>query len=265
MTVSVCHASDWHGSWQELPHADVYVFTGDMCPNFPDVAYRNPADGHVRWIGYSPDSLDWNYPTRLTIDGQHYVYDMQRRVYPDVERACQKAWAAAHPLTPFLKNPDADVVLVRGNHDFIPLSYLFAGFDAGRVHEIHYYDVLEVRGLRFGGTRGIPFIAGEWSDEFKEDEMREIIDLMPTDIDVLVTHAPPYGMLDALTDVFGKTLRIGCPQISRYVLKRRLLASCGGRGLRAHLFGHNHSPAVFTDEQDTVFSNGACSHNLLDL
>lgn len=31
----IVHCSDWHGDWQKLPHADLYVITGDMFDNYP--------------------------------------------------------------------------------------------------------------------------------------------------------------------------------------------------------------------------------------
>lgn len=48
---------------------------------------------------------------------------------------------------------------------------------------------------------------------------------IPTDIDILVTHMPPYGILDQ---------DLGSPEILNFVLKSRP---------KYHIFGHVHSTA----------------------
>lgn len=71
----------------------------------------------------------------------------------------------------------------------------------------------------------------------------QIYAAIPDDTDVLVTHAPPYGILDRDGSIlYG----------SRELLDR----VCSIRP-RLHLFGHIHKAHGMTNDGMTVFSNAA--------
>ena len=55
--------------------------------------------------------------------------------------------------------------------------------------------------------------------------------MIPEDTDVLVTHGPPFGVLDEIEREGGKTERTGCPS---------LLARIDAVRPALHLFGHIH-------------------------
>lgn len=215
----------------QLPPADVYVCTGDMLPNFPITPKKRD---------FSFGVVDW------------------RKIDPDHEYVNQNAWAKRQgSYRQFFGSPDAPVVCVRGNHCFIGLAPMFSG---GEVWEVSHlpHRTKEYCGLKFGGVRGINYICGEWSDELGGAEWSKAVDELPMDVDVLVSHAPPRGILDSLP--WGK-VHLGSDALASYV-NRRMMESFP---LRAHLFGHIHECCVTEQVGDTLFSNAATTFHELDI
>lgn len=260
----VVHFSDWHGEWQELPEADVYVCTGDMLPNFPDLLFRSPTSGRQVWL--SPDVCEDGPPrSPVEIDGELFYYHLHRKIDHAREARMQAEWARLHQITPFLGSPRAPIICVRGNHDFVPLSLLFEGCQVQEFGEgDDEQEIFEAAGLFFTGARGIPYIAGEWSDELDEPAMRLRFAKLPLSVDVLVTHTPPQGVMD-----LHGNMHIGSEAVTRWI-DRQAYAISGPNPnnyhlLRAHLFGHNHRPELELFECGTWFSNAATSFNVLEL
>lgn len=211
-------------------------------------------------------------------------YPIGREFDPDEEKFYQKKWIKEILVSyrTLMANPEADVICVRGNHDFTDLYDAFrmpgcstcemgiwcsnhrtweVGLDPTRTTEI--------LGLKVGGCRGIPYIVGEWSDELSEREkapeghpvrppvgrFEEVAQLIPGDLELLVTHAPPYGILDAEGNHYGSR------SLNNYVMERMYAI---GR-LRAHFFGHVHDAHGSRTEAGILFSNAARTHIVYDL
>lgn len=122
-------------------------------------------------------------------------------------------------------------VLIAGNHD---------NFLAHIAKPAEYFEEAvylcdsgtEFEGLKIWGTPWTKNFHGQnpLCKAFGYDlstQMLEKFDLIPEDIDILITHSPPQGILD-------KTWRsrVGCPHLRDKVLKMPKL--------RLHLFGHIH-------------------------
>lgn len=233
--MKIVHASDWHGRLIELPEADVYVFTGDMLPNFP-VTERD-------------------YGLRLW------------QIVPEVERAKQAEWLAdrKHPHRGMLASPEAPVICVRGNHDFIDAADLFHGAD---VTEFVDNEDCTVLGRRFTGHRGIPWINGTWSDEVHRPDLIDMMKRMRR-ADVYVTHYPPWGVLDSFGTP-GAEGHYGLEEMAYRLISLseppadRPLELDAVRAL--HLFGHIHEHGGVTrQEANVLFSNAATTFNVIDL
>ncbi len=86
----------------------------------------------------------------------------------------------------------------------------------------------EVAGLRIWGSPWQPEF-GRWAFNLKRRgaRLREAWSKIPLDTDILITHGPPYGVLDQLVD--GE--RVGCE-----LLAERLQVVHP----RLHVFGHIH-------------------------
>ena len=97
------------------------------------------------------------------------------------------------------------------------------------------------RGLKFWGSPWVPMLDGHAF--FAEDKrLQALWSRIPDDVDVLITHTPPEGILDTSSDGLG----LGCPYLAETVkrLKPRL-----------HCFGHVHSAAGRHDADGTIFVN----------
>ena len=66
---------------------------------------------------------------------------------------------------------------------------------------------------------------------------------IPTNIDILITHSPAYGILD-----FDDDINYGSEEILSKLTKLNL---------KAHLFGHIHRQHGITKQNGITFSNGA--------
>jgi Icc-related predicted phosphoesterase len=68
---------------------------------------------------------------------------------------------------------------------------------------------------------------------------------IPDDVDILVTHGPPYGILDASP---GALHHAGCPQLLEAVARLKP---------KLHVFGHVHGAHGMLSTEDTLFVNAA--------
>lgn len=142
---------------------------------------------------------------------------------------------------------DRPVLVVPGNHDYIDLAALLrsCGVDATNVTP----EGVEVAGVRFAGFREVPWMAGEWNGE-----CRDFADLVgrtfDSDPEVIVTHAPPAGILD--DDGLGEFGHGGgIPALTTALTYRP-------HRVRAHLFGHIHEHGGRdVEEMGIRFYNGA--------
>lgn len=219
MTLRIIHGSDWHGVPRACPPADLYVFTGDMLDNYP----------------VSTGRLSWK------IDREHEVLKQTKEIADLV---------ASGGMRPNLGSPDAPIVCVRGNHDFVPLAGMFAGCNL--VHEFVDNEFIDVtiagRTIRITGHRGIPYIDGVWNDEESRSVLRDRVRAMPM-ADLYLTHYAPAGVLD---DGYG------LETMAENLMYR------GDRAL--HCFGHIHEEGGQARKLATVtFSNAACTVNELSL
>ena len=142
------------------------------------------------------------------------------------------------------------MITVSGNHDFISPVRWFEHYGV-RVFEINrerrYVDLL---GKRWGGFREINFIRGEWSHEDVGPGIFDAVEAMrECKPDVLLTHAPPYGILDTH---YGHQDGIR-PLINHLMYEDHQVTH--------HFFGHCHKCGGETQEVGGIqFINGACHY-----
>ena len=125
-------------------------------------------------------------------------------------------------------------VLVAGNHD----ACLYGAHLDGLDDNVHYLcgSGVEIEGLKFWG---VPM----FMEDCVSGKQQQLYTAIPEDTDVLVTHTPPYGILDRDGSIlYG----------SRVLLERvSTIRPC------LHLFGHIHKAHGMTNDGMTVFSNAA--------
>lgn len=142
------------------------------------------------------------------------------------------------------KQPHEHKVVIAGNHDRCleldpPLG--------ARIFECATYlldQAATVCGLRFYGSPWQPEFLS-WAFNLPRGEpLREVWSKIPGGIDVLVTHGPPFGVLDRTYD----GLYVGCEELRTAIdrVKPRL-----------HVFGHIHEGAGTHAEGGTLFVNAS--------
>ena len=138
-----------------------------------------------------------------------------------------------------------------GNHDYVNLAWELAnkGYPAYEVTP----EGVDLMGLKFSGFRHINFIIGEWAGEAHSRTLSELVDrTWDSNPDVLVTHAPPAGILDT-THGYGIV-----SLASAYAYKPHKI--------QAHFFGHCHEDGGQEVEAMGVrFFNGATRLKFIDL
>jgi len=136
-------------------------------------------------------------------------------------------------------------ILIGGNHDF------FADEEAERFKELLPMEVsylndsqIIINGIKIWGSPVSPDMTGWAFGKERGLEMKEHWDLIPEDIEILITHTPPKDILDKSRS--GKS--IGCEE-----LKKRLKSL----DLKFHIFGHVHASYGESIIEGTKFINAS--------
>lgn len=223
----------------------MYVITGDMLPNYPDIVKVNKVPGGM----FDADPFGM------------FGGGLTRKINPAKEERLQLEWFKKkftnkkRTLRHFLGSPDAPVFVVRGNHDFTFLAPMFGG----EVYEIGdpclSYNAC---GLDVGGFRGINYICGEWSDETDPSKFYEIMRRLPKNLDMIISHSPPLNILD------GKfNERWGVQAYAAWITDKLYTEE---KLPKLFCFGHIHSDnGILVWDDGTTFSNAATTHQVIDI
>jgi predicted phosphohydrolase len=126
--------------------------------------------------------------------------------------------------------PHKNKVLIAGNHDFCFQR------SPDRVAEmLEPYDIYYLQDSAII-LDGVKFYGSPWQPEFfdwafnlpRGDQLKRVWAQIPDDVNILVTHGPPHGILDRS----ARDERTGCEDL------RARIAELGD--LDAHVFGHIH-------------------------
>jgi Icc-related predicted phosphoesterase len=146
--------------------------------------------------------------------------------------------------------PHTFCVVIPGNHDFVVE-------DPSRRQLITNASLLinegiKVMGLRIWGSPTTPLL-GEAFGVVSDRDRAKLYSRIPADTDILVTHGPPYGILDQAP---GSEYHAGCKQ---------LLAAVSRIKPMLHVFGHAHAGYGTFRTLDTLFVNAALPGNGFDM
>lgn len=171
-----------------------------------------------------------------------------------IEESFQEAWLEkeADRIRQWLGGKP--LLLVPGNHDFIdPTAVL--GFR--EVNAILLDDrAVGLGGLYFWGHKWTPYFTGEWAWEESEAALRARLDIVPAHVNVMVSHGPPYGVLDRN----ARGQRCGSVALRHWLQDR-------GESVKACLVGHIHEAGggVVTWPSGLLVSNAATSQRIITL
>ena len=146
-------------------------------------------------------------------------------------------------------SPFNAVIIIAGNHDILFQKEPEKARKLLSKHDkIHY---LEDSGCRIDG---VSFYGSPWQPEFSygwaftlaaEEELRNKWHSIPSNVQVLITHGPPAGILDFTID-------------GRHAGSTSLLAEINQRiKPQLHLFGHIHEGYGICEVEETKFVNAS--------
>lgn len=120
-------------------------------------------------------------------------------------------------------------ILIGGNHDFYAAENS-KEFIEYLPKEITYLNDSgnEVNGIKIWGSPYLPDLIGWAFGKHRGSEMKAHWDLIPKDTEILITHTPPFGILDKSRS--GKS--IGCEELSKRLKELHV---------KFHIFGHVHA------------------------
>ncbi len=141
--------------------------------------------------------------------------------------------------------PHRHKVVIAGNHDFY--------FESNPSHAkslitnaIYLNDNgVEIKGIKIWGSPIQPWFYDWAFNRQRGEDIRKHWELIPTDTDILITHGPPYGILDETT----RGELVGCEDLLE-VIQQRVKP-------RLHVFGHIHESYGKTEIDETTFVNAA--------
>lgn len=202
--IKILHLGDIHGDLRPFYRAcsydfDIMIHTGDFFPNLSGSQYIK---------------------SKFKIENEN---NFQREFF----------YYNRNNILDVLK--DRPFIQVIGNHDYT--NFNECGYKNSFVLNKNN---IELENINFYGFPEInEFTDYCWNNETSEKELNIIINKIPDNVDILITHSPPYGVLDG-----G---HIGIRGLKEVVIKRNI---------RLHLFGHVHeNGGKYLKIDNTYFSN----------
>jgi Icc-related predicted phosphoesterase len=139
--------------------------------------------------------------------------------------------------------PARHIVFVPGNHDRLFYEDPKEALKLLPGVIVLLDETVELLGLRIYGTSWLRFKHGKFP--FEIESLSEMFAKIPTNTDILVTHSPPYGIMD----LNGKGEHLGSDSLLREI-KDRVKP-------KLHVFGHTHRGYGSMKVWDTQFVNGS--------
>ncbi|WP_417885226.1 metallophosphatase domain-containing protein [Zunongwangia sp.] len=150
----------------------------------------------------------------------------------------------------FSSLPHTHKIFIGGNHDF-ELEKLPNKKIQDLIPENITYlqdSGITIKSYRFWGSAYTP---GEANWAFHKDRGKQIKktwDKIPNSTDVLITHTPPYSILDEINN----NIHIGCEELLKNVINIKP---------KIHCFGHSHNEYGQVKLGDTNYINSAILDN----
>lgn len=145
--------------------------------------------------------------------------------------------------------PYQDKVFIAGNHDLLfEKNPTYAKSILGEFKTLTYLEdsAAVVQGVKFYGSPWTPmFCYWAFMIDRMTPELERKWDAIPEDLDVLITHGPPYGILDVSS--YTKE-SVGCELLLQAVEEKKP---------KFHVFGHIHGSNGVQVGEHTTFINAA--------
>ena len=144
----------------------------------------------------------------------------------------------------FKDQPFKHKIFICGNHDFyFEHTKNKAPFVRDGIYFLLNSGALIDQKIKIWGSPYTPEFMN-WAFMGRPDEMRDMWTGIPDGLDILITHGPPFGILDQTTG--GD--RAGC---------RELLKALEYKKPKLHIFGHIHEGYGISKHNGTTFINAS--------
>jgi len=250
--------SDTHGTYSSgyvgniekyFEGCDVVVHSGDICGHYcstEDMIIRRTMGINIR------------YP------GKKYDITKQVEEFKDIWYGYARKFS------------DKKFVVLPGNHDFFmsdrrddvwdydnghPMSSIKPGFIPDELHDrpdnliILNNSSTTVDDVKFYGSPWTPWYGG-WAYNLEKKCPKGVWNSIPLDTDVLITHGPPYRILD-LNDEGKK-----CGDEN---LAKLLMSKSSGFEIKLHVFGHIHENPGIVNANGIDFINASVVDERYDM
>ncbi|TMM31499.1 metallophosphoesterase [Polaribacter aestuariivivens] len=145
----------------------------------------------------------------------------------------------------FQKQPHKHKIFIAGNHDFYFEEAAQNNIAVNYPNLIYLNDSgCEIDGIKFWGSPIQPTFFNWAFNRNRGKEIKKHWDLIPNNIDVLITHGPPYKVLDLTKN----ETYAGCEELKKKVLEIKP---------KLHVFGHIHEAYGKTIRNETIFVNAS--------
>lgn len=143
--------------------------------------------------------------------------------------------------------PHSLKLLVAGNHDWPFTNHTLAESKRLVRNAVYLEDSgIEFYGIKFWGSPWQPWFLNWAFNLPRGSRLAEVWSKIPDDTDVLITHCPPYGILDMFEGD-----NVGCEDLANALQRVRP---------KVHVFGHIHQ-GYGTEERDgTIYVNASLNN-----
>lgn len=161
----------------------------------------------------------------------------------------------------FSEQPYKYKIFIAGNHDRYCENNpkLFEALVDDYVDQNVIYlkdDLIGVEGLKIYGTPWQPYFCN-WAFNIPEsDRLISLYQNIPEDLDILITHCPPYNILDKSHDYRNGEEPLGSKELET------VLSELGEHRPKIHCFGHIHGDGGSTLTDGVCYINASvCDEN----
>lgn len=146
----------------------------------------------------------------------------------------------------FSEQPYTHKIFIAGNHDFYFESKSTIEIDKIIPNNVIYLNDsgCKIEGYNFWGSPITPEFYNWAFNRNRGADIRKHWNLIPEKTDVLITHGPPFGILDST--ISG--MQVGC---------ENLLKTIDAIQPKVHVFGHIHEDYGLKERQYTTFINAS--------
>ncbi len=138
-------------------------------------------------------------------------------------------------------------IFVAGNHDFFFENASSEEIEKAIPENVIYLNDsgVEIEGIKIWGSPIQPWFFDWAFNRQRGEAIAKHWALIPNDTDVLITHGPPFGILDKT----ARNINAGCEEL---MLKIDQLPN-----LKLHVFGHIHEAYGIQQKNNTQFVNAS--------